>query len=124
MLGKFAGAGRTENLVHRQRMAMSDEVDSRQIKKPGMEHGFDARLLSRAVMPRAQQRLLDLAIRKVLLVQQRQERGNAADGNILRRERRETGAARLDGESLLREFGGGVALAKDGHLPILPADGM
>ena len=120
--GKIPGARRAEDLVDRRGVGVADEFDPGQGEQPGMEHGLDGRLLGLRVHAGGQQGVVDLLVRQALLLQQRQQRGEAALDGVLLLQGAEAGAAGFDGEGVVAEPHGGVAFAEDGQAAVFAAD--
>ena len=121
-LGEVTGAGRAQDLVDRQRMAMADEVHVAQGQQPRVKERFDAGLSPGTPDAHVEQCLLEFVIGERALVEDGQRPHRIAHGNFRLGQRGQGGAAGLDRELLRAQLHGSVAFAEDGKLSILAPD--
>ena len=119
--GVVFSAWRAEDLVHRDRVDVANEGDSRKREQVGVEESLDGRLRGVLIDAALEEQALHILVGPGSL-QQRKQGLEAAEGEARFAERAEAVSARLYEEGLLVDAGGGVALAEDRHAALLAAE--
>jgi len=111
--------GRAKDGINRHRMGVTDEVNLRKTQEIGVKERFHGGLFGLWIDATAEERLVDLVVRDIRPVEQREERRGRTFDKILLPQSGKIAAAGFDEKGVMAQLRGRIAFTQDRQFPMV-----